>query len=149
MSKVVVISIKPEFVNKIFDGTKKIELRKASPDSKPGDLMIVYSTSPEMAVIGICRIKKILKSTPQKIWDDYSEVLGIDERRFFEYYGDSKKAVGIVIESTRRFRSKIPLINIKKKFPRFAPPQTFKYFSRDLISHSLTHSGLNSLILVI
>ncbi|MEZ4945471.1 MAG: ASCH domain-containing protein [Chitinophagales bacterium] len=137
MSKIVLVSIKPEFVNKIFDGSKKIELRKVSPDSKPGDLMIVYSTSPEMAIVGICRIEKVIKSTPQEIWDNHSEVLGIDERRFFDYYSESTKAVGIVIQNARRLPTKILLKNIKKSFPRFSPPQTFKYFSRDLISYSL------------
>ncbi len=137
MSKVVVVSIKPEFAHKIFNGTKKIELRKASPSSKPGDLMIVYSTSPEMAIIGVCRIKELIKSTPRDIWDKHSDILGIDEQRFFDYYSNSTRAVGIVIGSFRRLSSKIPLKRIKKQFPQFAPPQTFKYFSRDQISNSL------------
>ena len=137
MRKVVLVSIKPEFVDKIFDGSKKIELRKVSPNSMPGDLMIVYSTFPEKAIVGICRIQEVIKSTPQEIWDRHSEILGIDEHRYFDYYSQATKAVGIVIESTRRLKSKIPLKNIKQQLPSFAPPQTFKYMSRDLISNTL------------
>jgi predicted transcriptional regulator len=140
MSKIIVVSIKPEFANKIFDGSKRIELRKVSPDARHGDLMIVYSTSPEMAVIGVCKIEKIIKLSPKEIWDQHSEILGIDEGRFNAYYSESSTAVGIVISQARRLKSKIPLKNIKKLFPGFAPPQTFKYFSRDLIAQSLAQA---------
>ena len=137
MSKIILVSIKPEFANKIFDGSKRIELRKVSPDARPGDLMIVYSTSPEMAVIGVCKIDKIIKSSPQDIWEQHSEILGIDENRFNAYYSKSSTAVGIVIDQARRLKAKIPLKNIKKVYPGFAPPQTFKYFSRELVANSL------------
>lgn len=138
MSKLILVSIKPEFVDKIFDGSKKIELRKVSPKSKPGDLMIVYSTSPEMAIVGICTIEKIIKSTPEEIWNNHSAILGIDEQRYFQYYAESTKAVGIVIQNAKRFKSKIPLKNIKEHFPKFAPPQTFKYFNRNIISNTIS-----------
>ncbi len=140
MSKIVVVSIKPEFANKIFDGSKKIELRKASPNARPGDLMIVYSTSPEMAVIGVCKIQEVIKTSPREIWEKHSDILGIDEDRFNDYFSESTIAVGIVIENARRLKSKIPLRSIRDKFPEFAPPQTFKYFSRDLISNSLAQA---------
>ncbi|PZX52564.1 ASCH domain-containing protein [Algoriphagus chordae] len=133
MSKLILVSIKPEFVEKIFDGTKKIELRKVSPHVEPGDLMIVYSTSPEMAIVGVCQIEKVIRSTPKEIWNSHSEVLGIDETRFFDYYSESSRAVGIVINSAKRLKSKISLESIKRKFPRFAPPQTYKYYSKDVI----------------
>ena len=133
-NKVVLVSIKPEFADKIFDGSKSIELRKVSPNANPGDLMVVYSTSPEMAVVGICKIQKVIKSSPKEIWEMHSEVLGIDEIRFNDYYSESTIAVGIVIENAKRLKTKIPLSIIKKRFPKFAPPQTFKYFSREFIS---------------
>src|SRR5680860_97859 len=101
MSKIIVISIKPEFADLIFEGSKKIELRKSSPNAQPGDLMIVYSTSPEMAMVGICMIKEVIKSTPNDIWINHSDILGIDEKRFNEYYSETDKAVGIVLSSVR------------------------------------------------
>lgn len=133
MSKIIVISIKPEFANKIFDGSKKIELRKVAPNANPGDLMIVYSTFPEMAIIGICKIQKVIKSTPSDIWKNHADILGIDKSRFLEYYSSTNTAIGIVLECTRRFKAKISLKYLKEQFPKFSPPQTFKYFTRDQI----------------
>ncbi len=140
MNNLIVVSIKPEFVNKIFDGSKKIELRKVAPNAKPGDLMVIYSTFPEMAIVGVCKIEKVVKASPEEIWENHSEILGIDEARFLEYYTGSTTAVGIFIEISRRFKDKIPLKSIKQLFPNFAPPQTFKYFNRQLISNSLAQA---------
>lgn len=137
MSKIIVISIKPEFADLIFEGSKKIELRKSSPNAQPGDLMIVYSTSPEMAMVGICMIKEVIKSTPNDIWINHSDILGIDEKRFNEYYSETDKAVGIVLSSVRRFKSKMPLKKVKEIFPTFTPPQTFKYFNRNSLMESI------------
>lgn len=137
MSKIIVISIKPEFTNLIFEGSKKIELRKSCPNAQPGDLMIVYSTSPEMAMVGICMIKEVIKTTPDDIWVNHSENLGIDEKRFNEYYSNSETAVGIVFSNVRRFKSKMPLKKVKEFFPTFTPPQTFKYYNRNHLRKSI------------
>lgn len=137
MNKIIVISIKPEFVDLIFEGSKKIELRKSSPNAQSGDLMIIYSTSPEMAVVGICMIKEVIKSTPSDIWINHSDILGIDEKRFNEYYSKTDKAIGIVLSSVRRFKYKMPLKKVKEIFPAFTPPQTFKYFNRNFLMESI------------
>lgn len=138
MRKIVVISIKPEFANLIFEGLKKIELRKSSPSVSTDDLVIVYSTSPEMAIIGICKVNKVIKATPNEIWSKYHEILGIDKTRFFQYYHDTNTAVGIFLDNTRRLKYKIPLNQIKAIFPFFSPPQTFKYYSRSFIKASIS-----------
>lgn len=140
MSKIILVSIKPEFVDKIFNHTKKIELRKVSPNANPGDLMIIYSTYPEMAIVGICRIERVIRDTPVEIWKKHSDYLGIDKARFFDYYSNSTYAVGIVIDNARRLRSKIPLQSIKNRFPSFSPPQTFKYFSRKVVLDTMAYS---------
>ena len=135
MSKLIVISIKPEFAQKIFDGSKTIELRKSSPKVNSGDLLIVYSTYPEMAILGVCRIKEVIIYSPEQMWELHSQALGIDQRRFFEYYSGARSAVGIVLENTRRFKVKITLDNLKQQLPNFSPPQTFKYYERKVISN--------------
>ena len=131
MQNILLISIKPKFVDKIFNGTKKIELRKAKPKAKPGDLMIIYSTKPEKAIVGICRIEAIIDSTPSAIWQEHHQDLGVDEGTFFKYYSNNKSAIGISLEKARRFKDKIPLDQAKQLFPTFMPPQTFKYFDRE------------------
>ena len=56
----VVLSIKPQFTNKIFDGTKKFEFRKAIFKNKNVTSVIVYASSPVQKVIGEFEIGEML-----------------------------------------------------------------------------------------
>ena len=47
----ILLSIKPEYANKIFDGQKHYEYRKRIP-KKEVSKIVVYSSAPEQAVIG-------------------------------------------------------------------------------------------------
>ena len=138
MSKVIIVAIKPEFSDRIFSGTKKIELRKSKPNLEKNDIILVYNTVPDKAVVGICRVNEIIQSTPNDIWKKYSNDLGIDEKRYFDYYLGREKAIGLKIDSFRKFKRKISLETIREFIPSFSPPQTFKYYNREVLMGILT-----------
>ena len=97
IKKYLFISVKPEFANKILTREKCIELRKIKPHVSSGDYVIIYASSPKKCVIGFGEIKQIIETTPEQMWKKYSKVLGIDEPRFYSYYKDKNKAIGIEI----------------------------------------------------
>ena len=130
MSKVLLISVKPEFAEKILNGTKTIELRKCSPSADIGDLVIIYSTLPEKAIVGTCVVKEIIKTSPTKLWRSHSTFMGIDRKRYLEYFKDCTFAIGIVLASIDKLENKVSLASIKKSIPNFSPPQTFKYLEQ-------------------
>lgn len=139
MSKVLLISVKPEFAEKIVNGEKSIELRKCSPKVSKNDMVIIYSTDPVMAVVGICKVEEIIKMNPTMMWNGHKEKLGIDKKRFMAYYEDSKNAIGIVLKAACRLDQQIQLRVIKKIFPKFSPPQTFRYYAKsDIFKTYLT-----------
>jgi predicted transcriptional regulator len=121
------ISIKPEFANKILSKTKKIELRKNKPSAQIGDYVLIYSTQPKKAVIGFAKINNIIDCTPDEMWAENASSLGIDKKRFFDYYRGHNKAIGIVLSDVCKLKFSIPLSEIKNTYPRFSPPQTYKY----------------------
>ncbi|MCW3072010.1 MAG: hypothetical protein JWQ09_6061 [Segetibacter sp.] len=124
------ISVKPEFVEKIFNGSKTIELRKSAPNIKKDDVIIIYSTSPVMAVIGTCRVKEIISLKPTNLWNVYSHKFGIERKRYFEYYEGKEIAIGIVLKDVKKINTQIPLSKLRAKFKNFHPPQTFRYFDK-------------------
>lgn len=130
MGKALIVSIKPEFAEKIFTGEKSIELRKCVPDVMSGDMMIIYCTYPIKAVWGICKVEKILKLKPSIMWRNYSVCLGIDQRSYKAYFDNSPLAVGIVLKDICRLEQAISLEQIRSMFPRFQPPQTFRYINK-------------------
>jgi len=130
MSKFLFISIKPEFANKIISRTKTIELRKIKPKVSLGDYVLIYATVPVKSVIGFGVVKSVIDTTPELMWENHSQQLGIDKSRFDAYYSQTQRAVGIEISAVCKIPNKIYLDDIKSFFPRFSPPQTFRYLSK-------------------
>lgn len=133
MSRVLLISVRPEFAEKIVNGVKTMELRKCSPNIDSGDLVVIYSTLPEKAIVGTCIVKEIIKKSPIQLWRRYSNKMGIDKKRYFEYFRDTNLAVGIVLTSIDKLDKKLPLDSVRKAIPQFSPPQTFRYLDRSQI----------------
>lgn len=126
--RILFISIKPEFVEKIFNGIKTIELRKSAPKIKKNDLIIIYSTSPVMSVIGTCRVSDIILLNPRELWDNYNDKMGIDKKRYYDYFEEKEIAVGIFLKDVKRIDPVIPLSKLRATFHNFHPPQTYRYF---------------------
>ena len=62
---VILLSIKPEYCKKIFEGTKKYEFRKHLAQNDV-EKIVVYSTAPEKKVVGEIEVIGTLsmKKTP-------------------------------------------------------------------------------------
>lgn len=129
INKYLFISVKPEFANKIVEREKTIELRKVRPHVSEGDYVIIYASSPVMAVVGFGAIKEVIDTTPEQMWKDNSASLGIEKSRFDEYYAGQNRSVGIVIDNIHRASPVIHLSEIKKIIPSFHPPQIYRYIS--------------------
>jgi len=119
----VLLSIKPEFAFKIFEGIKKFEFRKVIFKKPNIKTVVVYASSPVQQVIGEFEIDDILSSTPSTIWEMTKMDSGISEDFFFEYFASKEIAHAIKIKSTKRYSK--PL-NLKEDFNVF-PPQSYVY----------------------
>ncbi len=123
----VLLSIKPEFANKIFDGTKKFEFRKAIFKKEDIKTIVVYASSPMQKVIGEFEIEKIINDNLKSLWIKTKKYAGINEAFFYEYFADRKEGFAIKIKSTKKYD--IPLC-LRKDF-KLLPPQSFLYLKKD------------------
>lgn len=119
----VLMSIKPEFANKIFEGTKKYEFRRAIFKNPDITTILVYSSSPVQKVIGEFEIEGILNFDLESLWRKTKKHSGISEEYFFEYFGDKELGYAIKIKTFKKYRK--PLC-IRKDF-KAIPPQSFLY----------------------
>lgn len=121
--KAVLLSIKPEFAHKIFDGTKKYEFRKQIFKDSSIKKVIVYSSSPEQKVIGEFTIDDILNDTPSDLWLQTRDYSGITQAFYEEYFRGRKNAYAIKVASTKLYEQKKNLSD----FDIIYPPQSFAY----------------------
>lgn len=119
----VVLSIKPEFANKIFEGTKKYEFRRTifkNPDVKK---IVVYASSPVQKIIGEFDIDQIITHDLKTLWNKTKKHSGISESFFLEYFMNRQHGFAIKIKNTKLYRN--PKC-IREDYNLF-PPQSFLY----------------------
>ena len=119
----VLLSIKPEFAEKIFNGTKKYEFRKSIFKNKDVDTVVVYASSPWQYVIGEFKIETILSDDVDKIWEQTHEFSGITEDFYRMYFAHKKSAFAIKIGHATRFKKHKLLSDYHIKFA----PQSYVY----------------------
>ena len=121
----VVLSIKPEFANKIFDGTKLFEFRKVMFKEHIKSVL-VYSSSPVQKVIGEFQIGEIIKHDLETLWDLTKEHSGISEKYFYEYFAEKEHGFAIQIKKKKKF--KVP--KCLREDYNLTPPQSFAYWTK-------------------
>lgn len=119
----VLLSIKPEYAFKIFDGTKKFEFRKVIFKNPNVKTVIVYASSPVQQVIGEFEIDDIFSFNPKVIWKMTKKHSGITEDFFYEYFADREIAHAIKIKNIKKY---IKPLSIKEDF-NVVPPQSYVY----------------------
>lgn len=120
----VVLSIKPEFAEKIFKGTKKFEFRKSIFKNREVKTIIVYASFPVQKVIGEFDIEHIINDKLEELWELTHIHAGITEKYFYEYFQDKDSGFAIKIKEFRKY--KIPK-DLKEDF-NLLPPQSFSYY---------------------
>lgn len=120
----VVLSIKPEFAEKIFEGTKKFEFRKSIFKNKDVETVIVYASSPVQKVIGEFDIEHIINDKLQELWDLTHLHAGITEEYFYDYFQNKEFGFAIKIKQYRKYKTPK---NLKEDF-NLLPPQSFSYY---------------------
>lgn len=124
----VLLSIKPEYVERIFNGTKKFEYRKSIFKNKAVEKVVVYSTMPVGKIVGEFSIEVILNDDPSAIWMKTQEHSGVNEAFFNEYFKGRRSAYAIKIANPLLYD--VP-IDPKVLDVSFTPPQSFKYLKKD------------------
>lgn len=128
----VVLSIRPQYTDKILSGNKTVELRRRFPVSAPGGTMAyIYSSSPVRAMVGVAEIKSVLKLPIYQIWKKYEEHAMIEKDDFDKYFDGLDFGYVLVFDDVRSLTRPIPLAELREQFG-FEPPQSFLYAKRDL-----------------
>lgn len=125
--EILLISIRPEHANKIFGGSKKVELRRLKPKVRTGDLVLVYVSSPVQALVGAFSVGKVVEAKPQILWDQVKEIACITKGQFDDYYTGTRTAYGIYIKEVRQLPKPVKLGSLRNIFSSFHPPQSYRY----------------------
>lgn len=119
----VILSIKPEFVEKIFSGEKKYEYRKVLFKQKV-DTVYIYASRPISKIVGEFKIEEIICDTPENIWNLTKEQSGVTKKFFYKYYEGKDKGVALKIKDCKEYEEGV---NPGSLVANFKVPQSFIY----------------------
>lgn len=132
----VILSIKPEFAEKIFNGSKKYEFRRSIFKDPTVKKIIVYASAPISKIVGEFEIDKILRSELNTLWSKTKEYSGISEEYYLKYFEGKKEGYALKIKKTHKY---VDHLSIKDDFGLF-PPQSFAYLKESKYPQQIINS---------
>ena len=119
----VLLSIKPEFALRIFDGSKRYEYRRTIFKRSEVRTVVVYASKPIRKVIGEFEIGDILHEKPEALWTKTGGHAGVTKKRFLQYFNNKTEGYAIEVKEVRTYNVPIQLNQLSVS----RPPQSFRY----------------------
>ena len=121
------LSIKPRYADAIFSRQKRVELRRVRPRVGPGDLVLVYVSSPRCALEGAFEVERVLEEKPSILWRHVAHNAGISREEFTNYFEGRENAYAIVIKRVWQL-THVSLSAMRKV--KIRPPQSYHYLDK-------------------
>lgn len=118
----ILLSINPEYSSKILQGTKKYEYRRQIA-KRAVDEILIYSTAPDMKIIGSVKVRSVIKGTPAELWKKTEKYSGICREKFFSYFEGKETAFAYKLGEVQSYNPPRNLTDYNIK----TAPQSFVY----------------------
>lgn len=122
MKKKIIISINPEHVENIINGTKKYEYRTKAAKQDISSI-IIYETVPVKKVVAEVEIIDVLELSPEDLWNETKEFSGISKNFFDEYFRNREVAYAYKLGKIKVYKEPKSLLDFGIK----CAPQSFVY----------------------
>jgi predicted transcriptional regulator len=132
--KVVLLSIRPRYAEKLFNGTKRVELRRMKPRLDEGDIVLIYVSSPVKELRGRFEVETVIEKPVDELWAHVWSDAGISKKEFDEYYSGAERGCGIYLRAPASIRKPIGLDDLRELWSNFHPPQSYRYLSASELS---------------
>lgn len=126
----ILMSVRPQYAEKIFSRTKTVELRRIKPKLlQEGDLVLVYVSSPVKSLMGAFTVSSVMEKGLSSLWRNVKDYAGVQRREFFDYFQGVEKGTAIFIKDVWLLPKPIHLYDMQREVKGFFPPQNFSYTS--------------------
>lgn len=132
MTRALLLSVKPRFARAILEGRKTVEVRRRFPQVPAGTTVVLYSSSPERAVLGTVRLTRAIRVNPNAVWETYSEDIGIEEDALEDYLVGADSSTVLQVEAPESWSRPVSL-GLLRETLGLEPPQSFRYLTEDQV----------------
>ena len=124
MARKIIISINPEHVENIINGSKKFEYRTKAAKNDVNKILI-YETMPVKKVVAEAEILEVLMLPPEELWNQTKELSGITKQFFDSYFKGREVAYAYKLGKVKVYEQPKDLIEFGVK----SAPQSFVYIA--------------------
>lgn len=119
----VLLSIKPEYAEKILQGHKKFEFRRTIFKFPEVTKVVIYASSPVQKIIGEFEVDQILTLKLGELWKKTKQDSGIDKEFYDSYFAGKEIGHAIKVKKVKRYANYLDLEDLQIK----QAPQSFIY----------------------
>lgn len=120
--KNIIISINPEHVKNIINGTKKFEYRTKAARSDVNKI-IIYETTPIKKIVAEVEIEEVLMMKPADLWNETKHQSGITKSFFDSYFENRDIAYAYRLGKVKVYEQPKTLMDFGLRYA----PQSFAY----------------------
>ena len=120
----VLLSIKPEFAERILNGSKRFEFRKRIHVNEQVRTIVIYATKPVGKVVGEFSIERVHAAAPAVLWGQTKEGSGIPHAFFVDYFHGKPIGYAIEVKKAKRYAQPKDLADV---LPSGIAPQSYAY----------------------
>lgn len=120
----ILLSIKPQYAEKIFSGSKRFEFRKAIHKNRDVTTVVVYATKPVGKVVGEFTVSGVHRDSPSQLWKKTKDASGISRCFFNDYFAGRNVGFAIEVKNAQLYSIPLDLVEV---LPNGWPPQSFVY----------------------
>lgn len=91
------LSLKPRYADLTFAGYKKAELRRRIASGIEGRDVFIYVSSPVKQLRSGFRVGHVWQGSPEEVWNEVSEIAGVDKQGFDTYYAGREIAYALQV----------------------------------------------------
>lgn len=126
-TKHLLLSLKPQYADLVFQGLKGAELRRRIIRFMENRDVYIYVSSPVRQIRGGFHVGEVWEGTPEKIWRKVSDLAKIEKSDYDAYYANQKIAYALQITNVWEYKNPVGLHTLRKRFPGFVVPQSWRY----------------------
>lgn len=119
----IAISIRSNYANAIFDGSKRYEFRRVRPKGKIDKMFIHVCGEDSSKIQGMAIVEDVITGSVAEIWNRCKDSAGISVKDFYDYFDGARVATAYKLTDAKRFDEPIDLTDLNMKHI----PQSFSY----------------------
>ena len=151
----IILPIKPKYVSKILDGSKRYEYRRVVPVAYHleyfveqscfndciyvEDNILIYETSPIKKIVACTKVCEVHMLRVPKLWEATKDYAGISKDDFYDYFFGKDFGYAIELFDVLKFDNYVDIKDFGMSIP-----QNFVYVNnktyRDIVFRGLNHN---------